>query len=78
MPTGIQSWTNPGDIGPIYPFAGSEVPLAIIGFALWILWHVLQTREENREWKEAEEAFDERLLLPGADEPYHPGGTPRA
>jgi len=75
MRTGIDSWSNPGDIGPIYPFAGTEVPLVIIGVALWIAFHVLQTMGENREWNEAEEAFDPLLLLPGADEPAHVATT---
>jgi hypothetical protein len=69
--TGLDSFSNPADIGPLYPFPGTEVPLAIIGIALWILFHVLQTREENREWIEADEKFDERRLLPGIDEPAH-------
>ncbi len=68
MPTGIDSFANPGDIGPIYPFVGTEVALAIIGIVLWIAWHVLQMRDESREWAEAEEAFDE-ALLPGAMTP---------
>ncbi len=71
MPTGLQSFANPADIGPLYPFPGTEVPLAIIGIALWILFHVLQTREENRKWDEADAAFDAKILLPGSDEPPH-------
>ncbi|CAN5545203.1 hypothetical protein BH20CHL7_BH20CHL7_15360 [soil metagenome] len=71
MNTGLTSFSNPGDIGPLYPFPGTEVPLAIIGIALWILFHVLATREENREWDEAEAAFDASILLPGSDEPPH-------
>jgi len=68
MPTGIESFGNPGSIGPIYPGVGTEVALAIIGIVLWIAWHVLQTRNESREWAEAAEAFDE-ALLPGAMTP---------
>ena len=45
--------------------------LAIIGIALWILFHVLATKEENREWDEADRAFDAERLLPGVDEPAH-------
>lgn len=71
MPTGLQSFNDPASIGPLYPFAGTEVPLAIIGIALWILFHILHAREESREWDQAESAFDERVLLPGADEPGH-------
>jgi hypothetical protein len=75
MPTGLQSFNDPASIGPLYPFAGTEVPLAIIGIALWILFHILQTREESHEWDVAEKAFDERVLLPGTDEPGRMAGT---
>ncbi len=69
MNTGLTSFSNPADIGPLYPFPGTEVPLAIIGIALWILFHILAHREENREWSEADAAFDADLLLPGTGEP---------
>jgi len=59
MPTGIESWSNPADIGPIYPFAGLEVPLVIIGFILWIAWHVVTAREENRQWAELDSTYAE-------------------
>ena len=49
MPTGLQSFNDPASIGPLYPFAGTEVPLAIIGIALWILFHILHDpRREPR------------------------------
>lgn len=65
----LDSFSNPGEIGPLYPFVGTEVLLAIIGIAVWILFHILHTREESRKWTEAEAAFNERFLLPGSDEP---------
>jgi len=36
------------DIGPLYPFVGSEVLWFLICLVLWIVWHVVQTRIENR------------------------------
>jgi hypothetical protein len=36
-------------VGPIYPFPGSEVLLVIILLVLWIVWHILQIRMENRQ-----------------------------
>lgn len=50
MPTGIESWANPAEIGPIYPFVGTEVALTIIGVVLWIAFHVITGREENKQW----------------------------
>lgn len=69
MPTGLQSFSDPANIGPLYPFAGTEVLLAILGIALWIGFHILQAREETKEWDHADAAFDESRLLPGVDEP---------
>ena len=57
MPTGLQSFSNPADIGPIYPFVGMEVPLAIIGFILWIAWHVVTARGENQQWDELDDRY---------------------
>ncbi len=61
--------TNTSDSS--YPSPGTEIPLAIIGIALWVLFHILSTRAENREWDHADKAFDADLLLPGSDEPPH-------
>jgi len=36
-------------IGPIYPFPGSEMLLVIILLVLWIGWHIVQVRMENRQ-----------------------------
>lgn len=49
MSTGsVETWNGTvTDIGPLYPFVGSEVVLVIIGLAFWIGWHVLQHRMEQ-------------------------------
>ena len=33
--------------GAIYPGVGTEGILVLIGFVLWIGWHVLQAMQEN-------------------------------
>ena len=33
--------------GAVYPGVGSEGILVLIGFVLWIGWHVLQAMQEN-------------------------------
>lgn len=53
MGTGLDSFTNPEEIGALYPFVGSEVVLAIVGVLLWIGWQVRQLMQENREYEEA-------------------------
>jgi hypothetical protein len=54
MSTGdFQDWTgNILDIGPVYPFVGSEVFLWIVGLACWIGWHLWQARFESKTYRE--------------------------
>ncbi len=65
MTTGlIQNWTgNITDIGPMYPFVGSEVFLVIIGVAFWIIWHIWQTKMENEAYREDTETYGDRESL---------------
>ncbi len=50
MSTGnVESWTGSiVDIGPMYPFVGTETLLFILGLLSWLLWHIIQFRAENR------------------------------
>lgn len=57
MPTGLESFANPAEIGPLYPFVGTEVALTVITVVLWIAWHVITAREENQQWKELDERY---------------------
>lgn len=54
---------NIADLGPIYPFVGWEGLFCFIGLVLWILWHILQFRMENKELKEHAEAHGDRDSL---------------
>ena len=36
-------------VGAVYPGAGSEMTLVIIGIILWIGWHVLTAKSESDE-----------------------------
>lgn len=40
------------NIGPIYPWQGSELIMVIAAVVVWILWHIFQIREENEEFAE--------------------------
>jgi flagellar biosynthesis regulator FlaF len=40
------------DIGAVYPWVGWELTMVLIGIALWILWHIIQIKQENREFAE--------------------------
>lgn len=59
MSTGIEAWKNLADIGPIYPFVGSEVMWVIIGLVLWIVWHVLQISSEKEHHEKAKSHFSQ-------------------
>ena len=51
MATGpVDNWLNLDTFGAIYPFVGSEVLLAILGYAFWLIWHFLQIKKENAEF----------------------------
>ncbi len=51
---GYESWAaDLAEVGAVYPFQGGEVLMALIGAALWIGWHVVQIKRENREMDEA-------------------------
>jgi len=47
---GLESWAvDLKDVGAIYPFQGSEVLMVVIGIAFWIIWHIIQMRQEKAE-----------------------------
>ena len=52
MRTGhIENWSgNMIDIGPLYPFVGSEFLLWIIALVIWLAWHYWQGRIEKKEY----------------------------
>ncbi len=77
MSTGsFENWAgNISDIGPIYPFVGSEVFLWILGLVLWILWHIIQTRMETNSYDEEVRKYgDPETLrrLVGEEDPRNP------
>ena len=55
----VDTWTgvSAADIGPMYPFVGWEVPMWIIGMALWIIWHIWQTRHESAAYRAEMEKY---------------------
>lgn len=47
------------DIGPLYPFVGSEVVLVIVAVGCWIAWHVYELRMEQRDYDKQLKALDD-------------------
>ncbi|MHA1518229.1 MAG: hypothetical protein ACTSYK_06440 [Alphaproteobacteria bacterium] len=38
------------NINAIYPWQGSELIMVIVAVAAWIVWHIIQLREEKEEF----------------------------
>jgi hypothetical protein len=54
MTTGnFTDWSgNMTELGPLYPFVGSEMLLVILLLVFWVAWHVVQVRGEMRQHEE--------------------------
>ena len=54
MNTGmVETWMgNPLDIGPMYPFVGSEWLFLLISVIGWLVWHIWQIKSENATYDE--------------------------
>lgn len=65
MSTGsFENWAGTiSEIGPIYPFVGSEGFLAIAGLVFWIWWHVRQAKIENQAHQEEIKRFGNKEAL---------------
>ena len=77
MSTGnFEDWTvTIADLGPIYPFVGSEGFLWVVGMVLWIVWHIVQSRRENEQYEEEIRRFGGRKSLEkivSAEDPNNP------
>jgi hypothetical protein len=49
----ITTWSaNPTDIGPMYPFVGSEWIFLVICVAGWLVWHIWQIKLENATYED--------------------------
>ena len=61
MATGlVDNWINVDSFGPIYPFVGSEGLLAILGLAFWVVWHIMQLKDEKAEFENDIQKINER------------------
>ena len=57
--TGLDSFTNPAEIGAMYPGVGAETAMLGILVFLWVAWHVFQIYQEEREYREAVKLYRE-------------------
>ncbi len=49
MSTGVETWADVHTLGAVYPFAGSEFMLTVVGVTLWGVWHFWQLANEAKE-----------------------------
>jgi len=64
MSTGLETWsTNLNEVVELYPFAGTEMMLAIAGIASWLIWHLVQIKMENAVLEEEEAVFQDKTKL---------------
>jgi len=64
MSTGLETWTqNLNDLGPLYPFVGTEGILAIVGIGTWIVWHLIQMRSEGATMEAEKKRFSDKAKL---------------
>jgi len=65
MSTGmIDTWSvNMTEVGPLYPFVGTEFFWFIVCFVLWIIWHIVQIRMENRTYEHEVERYGDTETL---------------
>ncbi len=65
MSTGsVENFTgNIAEIGPMYPFVGTEWLLTLLCLVFWLGWHVLQIRVENRELKDDADRYVTKEIL---------------
>jgi len=55
--TSYTSWAaDLADVGVVYPFAGSEVVMVILGVVFWITCQVLMSKMEDEELEAEEKA----------------------
>ncbi len=68
---GLTSWAvDLKDIGAIYPFQGTEYLLWIAGLAFWILWHIVQNRQEANDLRYDEQHANKTALIEEAVDRY--------
>ncbi len=77
MATGnIENWAGTiTDIGPMYPFVGTEMLWFILGLVFWIWWHIVQTKRENKTYAEEVKRYGDAESLKkiiGGETPENP------
>jgi len=38
------------DVGAVYPWQGLELIMVLVAVAVWIIWHIVQIKQENNDY----------------------------
>ena len=70
--TPIDSWAvDLANVTHIYPFAGAEGLMALIGIVLWLAGPVGQVRHENEILKDSVQKYGDEATLQNAIDDHH-------
>lgn len=47
------------EVGPLYPFVGTEMLMFVAAVIFWLWWHVSELRIERREYEQEIEKFSD-------------------
>ncbi len=57
---GYENWAvDLAEVGPVYPFQGTEFFWVILGVIFWLVWHRIQYVRESAHLEEARHIGDE-------------------
>ncbi|KIC10566.1 hypothetical protein RA19_10470 [Leisingera sp. ANG-M1] len=60
---GYDSWAvDLAEVGPVYPFQGSEGLMVVLGVIFWIAWHRIQFVREGEHLKKAKQMGDREKI----------------
>ncbi len=66
--TSYTSWAaDLAEVGAVYPFAGSEVVMVILGVVFWLTCQIMMSRMESEELEAEEKAADAKSSTANID-----------
>lgn len=51
------------NVGAVYPWLGTEVIMVAVAVLAWLVWHVVQIREENQEYADDVKRYGSKEAL---------------
>ena len=51
------------NMGAVYPWLGTEVIMVAVAVLAWLVWHIVQIREENQEYADDVKRYGSKEAL---------------